>query len=164
MMHIDSPMKDIQSMEEARAFVASLEGKLSERTLNIIRFYYGLLPNSGVSETVRIGGEDVQIDRSIAEFIQECNASGYRTLACCSGLRVEHPVTNEYLGTGYVAIKYQEDFYKMLDADAEKLGIHVRHDAVYFEDAIVISLPASDDEELKKKWQELYKYLLGKWK
>lgn len=161
--HFD-PIRDIQSRAEARAFVASLEGKLSERTLNIIRFYYGLLPNSGISETVRIGGEDIQIDRSIAEFIQECNASGYRTLACCSGLKGEHPVQPDTVSRGYVAFAYREDLFQMLLEISADLGINVKHDIVYFEEAAVISVPAADDEELKEKWQELYKYLLGKWK
>lgn len=59
--------------------------------------------------TRTINGQEVLLDKSIADIICYMNEKGYATLWCCSGIKSEHPKNDNYC-RAYIRCDYTNDY------------------------------------------------------
>jgi len=74
-----------KDIDEVKEFVKRFEGKVSDDDYKLLLLYFGLLENEAEAEIVELNGEEVKIDKYIADFIVYLNESRVKTLASCSG-------------------------------------------------------------------------------
>lgn len=152
--------EDLKSMEEIKEYVEQLKPALTKEQYELLLFVCGLLKNEGDASIVEIDGKKIAIDKFMAPIIKDLNSHGYRTLACCSGLREEHQNAKFGHDAPYLSFAYNEQLFDKLNKAAESLEIEVREGSAYLQKSVHTTLPLADDETLKKKWLGLRDFLL----
>ena len=144
---------DLRSMEEVHAFLAEIKDNTPPDVYEAFEFMFGVRPNMGDAESVRIGEEDILIDKSIAPLVADLNKRGIRTLACCSGLESEHPADDLYRPTrGYLALAYHDALFSFLERELADADIPLEKGEAYFQPAISVQVIGGTDDAKKQKW------------
>lgn len=149
--------KHFNSMDDVKTFVESMKGSLSLDDYELMLYYFGLLENRGVSDTVRLQDKEIKIDRYIAPMIIDLNQRGIRTLASCSGLHEEHPAGKFRPEKGYLSVAYDSDLLGYLYSSDTQ--IEVEESECYLEHAICLYVDADDDDKRKEKWNVVWQAL-----
>ncbi|MBE7032897.1 MAG: hypothetical protein E7406_01550 [Ruminococcaceae bacterium] len=156
---LKTPSNFFKDMDEVRAYAESIKDSVSENVYNDILFLLGLEENKALTTMVKINGEDVAIDRYIADLIKFLEDKDYKPLASCSGLQEEHQDSLHKPKQGYLAIKYLDNCFKYLSENLNIDGISVEKSECYLQPAINITVKADTDEELKDLWNRLFEFL-----
>lgn len=156
---MSKPSEYFKSIGEIRAFVSPMKDIVSTDDYELLLYYFGLLENRGLSDVVKIHGEEVRIDKYIAPMIADLNKIGIRTLASCSGLQEEHKESKFQPEAGYISIVFSDKLLKQLLDDLTDPLIKVEEGECYLERSISIYINSNDDETLKEKWNMIWNYL-----
>lgn len=146
-------------MDTLKSYIEQLKPNLSEDEYELILFVSGLLENRGIAEVIELQGKQVKIDKHMAPMIADLNKQGIPTLACCSGLQVEHSDTKFRPETGYLALKYNQHLLEYLQQSLKDSLVEVKKSTCYFQPSISITIKSKDDAILKEKWQLVWEKL-----
>lgn len=154
-----SILDDFKSMDDVRAYAESLKKSLTEEDYELALYLLGLLDNRGISEIVKINGEDIKIDKFLVSMIKDLNNRGISTLACCSGLQEEHPEERFKPKSGYLSIAYSKVVLEKLQKEIVDNTIEIEKSECYLKSSIRICIKSNDDNVLKEKWALIWDVL-----
>lgn len=154
-----SILDDFKSMDDVRAYAESLKKSLTEEDYELALYLLGLLDNRGISEIVKINGEDIKIDKFLTPMIKDLNNRGISTLACCSGLQEEHPEERFKPKSGYLSIAYSKVLLEKLQKEIVDNTIEIEKSECYLKSSIRICIKSNDDNVLKEKWALIWDVL-----
>ncbi len=158
---MDIQFENIKDMDTLKSYIASIKDNLSEDEYELVLYASGLLENRGISEEIELQGQQVRIDKYIAPMIIDLNKQGVITLACCSGLQVEHSSTKFRPEAGYLALEYNQHLLEYLQKSLRCSIVEVKKSTCYFQPSISITLNTKDDQQLKQLWKLVWEALQG---
>ena len=139
-----------KTMDEVEAFLESLKERTTDNEYEAFKTVLGLADQKG--EYVEVQGIG-KIDKSIAEFIEQLNRHGFRTLSSCSGLMKEHLHATERL-TGYLSFLRGKEGKRIFEI-CSALGLPAIENEVYLQPALTVQLTGESDDEIEEKWNRL---------
>lgn len=157
---MDLEQYGIRSMDDLRALADDFKDKVPEDVYQSLMALFGLLPNQGTSISVLLDGEPVDIDVSLAPLIQELNAAGVTTLACCSGRPSEHTHSPFPPISGYLSLPYQAERLTQLRTELHDPLVTVEESTCYLKPSITIVLHTTDEDQLSSLWASIRHALL----
>lgn len=148
-----------KDMNEVRRYVESLKVTQTDEDHELFLYLFGLLDNRGISEPVEIEGRIIEIDKFLAPYIKDLNQTGIKTLACCSGLQVEHPEDKYKPESGYLSFAFDRVVLEKLQGLVSDSIIIIKESECYLQPCITITIKSKEDSVLKEKWVYVFEVL-----
>lgn len=142
-----------KSMDEVREFAEKFKAFSTEEEYKSILKLCGLGEQEGLSETIYINGAPCEIDKFLIPMVLDLNERGLETLASCSGLYNEHMSLQP---SGYISLYYRDGLLEKLQEVFSGTEIQVEETECYLKRAICLKIKYTTEEEMEKKWQELW--------
>lgn len=146
------------SMSEIEKMLEGLKKHLNDDEYQVFKKALGLAEQEGVYREVEGIGK---IDVSIADFIEELNTRGYRTLSSCSGILSEHPNESEEVSSmnGYLSFSI-DDKREDIEEVCRLSGLPVEEGEIYLQPALTVRFKGETDSEIEEKWSRFRNILL----
>lgn len=144
------------SMDKIEEMLEGLKKNCNEEEFLALQKALGLAEQEGVYREVEGIGK---IDVSIADFIEELNTRGYRTLSSCSGISSEHPIGSDEGVNGYLSLLL-DDKREEVEEVCRLLELPVAEGEIYLQPALTIRFKGETDGEIGEKWEKFRTTLL----
>lgn len=145
------PSELFKSMDEVRNFCEQFKTCFKKDDYKLLEMLFGI----GEQEGLYIEIENIgKIDRYIAPFIKKFNNLGLKTLACCSGLKEDHPTSE--VKSGYIAFLKSDKAKNIIEPIAKKLNLECLDCECYLQPSITVYFKENTEGARKQNLKSFY--------